>query len=398
MDKRGNNSSSVNWKRIVGIIAAIVVIIILILSLISCQKKKSNSDKPKERKVEEKDKKPKKKDKDDKKLDVVDTNTSFAVNTTFSTKTATPTKTSKKSSGGSVKPTPTPVVKYDTEVTLNGGDKTLEYKEESYSEEGAKYTNKKNNVIVSSGDVDDIKTYKDGEEVGALNADSPVGEYQVVYSYTNPDGETVTATRNVTIQDTTAPTITSSKSITGNTATITLTITDHSEIGEVSVVGAQSGEVTLGENYSFTTEVNDTFTVTAKDVYENTSTKTLSVNELITETDLTNAITVNNQSRRVYKKNGENTTVTDMRYASTNTNYSSSVDTSTFKNPETGQYYTRATIGGRDRDVTVVTGNRTGQLDRNEYHYVYYEVTKTKTDGDTTYTATAANVQTVHFN
>ena len=395
MNKKGKNSSSVNWKKIVGIVIAVLVVAALIVSLVSCQKKKSNSDKPKDKKVEEKDKKPKKKDKD--KLTFVDQRDNY-VAYRISENTTTPSVSSlSNNNSSSSTPEITPVVqKYDTEVTINGEDVTLEYKVNEYQEEGAKYINKKNSTIVSSGDVTDIKVYSDGQEVSALNIDSPVGEYQVVYTYTNPDGETITASRTVTIQDTTAPTITYSKAIEGNTAVYTFTVTDNSEIGSVDV----DGTALTAENnqYTFTATENKTYTVTAKDIYENTSTDSFTVSELVTQDDLDNALTISNNRRRITKNNGEDTAVTDMRYASSNRDYSSSVDTNTFKDSETGNYNNPVSIGGSNRSVTTVTGNSTNQLNRNTYYYVYYEVTKTTTDGDTTYTATAADVQTVHFN
>ena len=190
---KGNNTSSFNWKKIVGIIVAIVVIIILILSLVSCQKK-TNSDKPKERRVEDRDKKPKKKDKD--KLTYAGDKLVFyryADRNANNPVKSLPSKSSSK------------VEKYNTEILLNGDEEvTLEWKRDTYSEEGAKYINIKNNTIASSGQVTDIVIYKDGEEVDSID-NSEIGEYKVVYTYTNPDKVTVTKTRTVKVEDTILP-------------------------------------------------------------------------------------------------------------------------------------------------------------------------------------------------
>ena len=393
MNNKGNNSSSFDWKKIVGIVAAVLVVAALIVSLVSCQKKKSNSDKPKERRVEDKGKKPKKKD--DKKLDVVDNNSGFVVNSNFTVNKSSKVSNLSNKTSGSGK-TPEKVVKYDTEVTLNGDSEiALEYKEESYNEEGAKYTNKKNNIIVSNGDVSDIKIYNDGQEVDSLTIDSPVGQYSVVYSYTNPDGETLTATRTVTIQDTTAPTIAYTKAVEGNSAVYTITVTDNSEIGSVDVDG--TALTATNNQYKFTATANGSYTVTAKDIYENTSTETLTVSELITDDELDGALTVGNVTgsstkRRTITRNGAD----NVRYAYTYSDHSDEVTTSTFKNPETGQYNNPVTIDGDPRTVTTVNGNSTqisNSQGRNHY-YVYYEVSKTTGD----YTATASTVKHVTFN
>ncbi|MBQ2639451.1 MAG: hypothetical protein IJF92_01650 [Bacilli bacterium] len=398
MVKNQKSNSSNKMKMIIGIVVAAVVALILILSLVSCQKKASSDDK-KDKRVEEKDKKPKKKDKD--KLTFTDEKDDYVVAYRFSeTKTNISTSTSNSSSST---PSVTPVVvKYDTEVTTNGGDVTLEYKTNEYSEEGAKYTNKKNNTIVSSGDVTDIKVYKDGEEVDGLNIDSPVGEYSVVYSYTNPDGETVTASRTVTIEDTTAPTITSSKSITGNTATVTLTITDYSEIEEVSIVNSAGTPVGYEENYSFTTDVNDTFTVTAKDIYGNTSEPTaVTVNELITPEELDAALEISGKQEQTHENRWgrivhdyyyytiTNNGASNVKYASTRRNYSSQVDTSTFENPAPSG---KVVINGIERDVTFVTTDSTNITDQNtdQNYYIYYEYSN---DAG----ATASNVKHIGF-
>ena len=190
---KGNNTSSFNWKKIVGIIVAIVVIIILILSLVSCQKK-TNSDKPKERRVEDMVKNPKKKDKD--KLTYAGDKLVFyryADRNVNNPVKSLPSKSSSK------------VEKYNTEILLNGDEEvTLEWKRDTYSEEGAKYINIKNNTIASSGKVTDIVIYKDGEEVDSID-NSEIGEYKVVYTYTNPDKVTVTKTRTVKVEDTILP-------------------------------------------------------------------------------------------------------------------------------------------------------------------------------------------------
>ena len=337
MNKKGNNASSVNWKRIVGIIAAIVVIIILILSLISCQKKKSNSDKPKERKVEEKDKKPKKKDKDDSKLEVVEEDVVIYSDFSNDTSTAKVTKTSNNT---------------------NNASKKEEKKEEKKDEDPVDETKpdigdvtkaivENTNTIALTFTVTDESTVevKIGEEV--LTAVE--GQYKFVA--TENGSYTITATDE-----------------NGNESTETVEVTELIDVDNIIT----RGSVDRGQ---YQRQWNQ-------------------------QTRQWEYVWVPGTGRNDYYRSTINVdksdaTVSNVRYTYSN-RYSADVNTSTFVR-DNGTYRTRATIGNEQHSITTVSNTSTSveitsQNNHNNY-YVYYEASKTTDAG----TAKVTNVETVNF-
>lgn len=338
VDKKKKTSSNESNKKIIAIVAAIIVIIILLFSLVSCNKNTTDKDTKERKVIEEKNKK--KKDSESK--DKEETTTEEVAETEEVVEEVVCVRpriqnmynnpiTSQKSDFPIKQPTIRPT-KYET-VVLLVGDETinLEYTVDSYNERGAVYYNK-NNVNSSNGTIENGTIYYDGQEVESID-NTQVGEYKVVYTYTNPDKVTITKTRTVNVVDTVAPTATAIgyiengeyvvvlsdlsetlsdwdetntkvfaekqdtvtiTDVNGNVSdievtyekdapviagtksetssyisTYTFTVTDQSDIAEVKV-----GNIILDpdNNYEYTSYVNETYTVTATDALGNVGT------------------------------------------------------------------------------------------------------------------------------
>lgn len=209
--------------------------------------------------------------------------------------------------------------------------------------------------------------------------------------------------------DTTDPEISDvTKAIVENTNTIALTFT----VTDKSAVEVKIGEEVLTAvegQYKFVATENGSYTITATDANGNIGTKIVEVSQLITDTELESVYIVKDKKKKdttIEVKDNQNIIVKTRKYVSTK-NDSGNITPADFSNGAS-----KVTVNDHEYDIhdfgTKPGPEQQPKIDH-KFHkdgpgpdasvnnYVYYEVTKTTTEGDNTYTATAANVKYVEF-
>lgn len=290
-------SSGTNAKKIIAIIVAVIAIIILLLCLTCCNKD-TDSKKLQGKVIEDKNKK---EDKKDEVKDVVISYNNIA-EITPAKMAFTPNKvaeTKKEEEKDTEEPT----------VTLNGDNTIiLEYMIDSYEEFGATYTDNED----GNGSIDaPTRITLDGSKVDSVDT-SVMGEYTLIYSYTDAAGNTGIATRTIIVSDNMGPLVEEEEvaSDTQGTAKYEFRVDDASEVTLVKIAKKndtivqdeeyfeQNGEE-LTFPYTYTFNENGDYIIYSKDENGNTNFYEFNVNTVPT----TSTATHNGQTYDVYHRN-----------------------------------------------------------------------------------------------
>lgn len=386
-------SSGANTKKIIAIIFGVAVIIALLLGLTCCNKD-TDPKKLQGKVIKDKNKKDKKKKEEVEDVVISYNNISDVAPVQMAFNPSAAVATNNAAEEEEEADTTDPV------VTLNGSSTiTLEFGVDVYSEQGATYSDD----VDGDGTIDEpTRITLDGSSVQFV-ANDIIGEYTLIYTYTDAAGNTGIATRTVIVQDTVGPVVVATKTNETNyRAAYSFDVSDQAGVEIVKIAQKddtieqdeewfESNGTELTDPYEYEIRANSEYILFARDNNGNCSFTAVTVDFIealtITDEEKASLFTVGSryqtttgsgmQQRRYYNKDVtvnevENVTITDLKSRKSG-NAINNISANSFTGNNTTTY-------DAENTDTITLSDRQGNgfgASGDEYHYIYAGLSKT---------------------